>query len=159
MQIKYLGGQDFEIKTKSALISLSESVAIDGFVLPGPGEYEKSGVIVHGVQDENNTIYTIRTEEMNLCYLGCLSRALDENEIKEIGDVDILFLPLGDKGSISVKVALGVLSKIDPYCVIPMLYTDSTEFKSSENAEEVDVLKIKKSDLPQEGRNAYILSN
>ncbi|MEI8143093.1 MAG: MBL fold metallo-hydrolase [Candidatus Berkelbacteria bacterium] len=159
MQIKFLGGEKFEIKTKSATIDLGYTVSIDKFVLPGPGEYEKSGVIVHGIQDESNAIYVIRAEELNICYLGKIGHLLKEDEIKEIGNIDILFLPLGEDGSVKIKEALTMLSKIDPFCVIPMLYTDIAEFTAAEKATSVDLLKIKKSDLPVEGRVAYVLES
>lgn len=159
MQIKYLGKEKFEIKLKDSKVDLGYQLSINNFLLPGPGEYEKSGVFVEGLNDDGNTIYIIKAEDLSICYLGKISHDLREDETKEIGDVDILFVPLGEDGSLPVKKASALISKIDPRIVIPMLYSDLGEFKKSENAsgEELDVLKVKKADLPENEMKIYIL--
>lgn len=160
MQIKYLGVEKFEIKTRDTRISLGYKVSVNDFLLPGPGEYEKSGVFVEGIEDNGNTIYVIKAEEINLCYLGKISHDLREEDAKEIGAVDILFAPMGEENSLPVKKSLLLVSKIDPRIVIPMLYSDLSEFKKSEGIDdgEIDVLKIKKSELPEEERRNVILT-
>jgi L-ascorbate metabolism protein UlaG (beta-lactamase superfamily) len=159
MQIKHQGQDKFELKSKELSIILGPEVSINDFVFPGPGEYEKGGAILNGIADGDNTIYVLRVEEMNICYLGHIKHDLSEDETKQIGDVDILFLPLGEEGTIDLKTALKLLSKIDPKIVIPMLYTDLAEFKKSEGItdNELDVLKIRKIDLPEEERQVFIL--
>lgn len=160
MQIKYLGREKFEIRTKETKIDLGYRIFVNNFELPGPGEYEKGGVFVEGISDNGNIIYVLKVEEMNVCYLGKITRDLKEEEAKEIGNVDILFLPLGEDGSVTTKKALDLVTKIDPRIVIPMLYNDLTEFMKSEGISdgEIDVLKIKKADLPEEERKVVILN-
>ncbi|MEI7792809.1 MAG: MBL fold metallo-hydrolase [Candidatus Berkelbacteria bacterium] len=161
MQIKYKGGNKFEVKCKDLDVTFADQLTVNGFVFPGPGEYEKSGAIINGIADGSNTIYIVNAEDMNLCYLGELTHELTEDEVKQIGDVDILFLPLGEKGTVNVKSALKVLTKIDPRVSIPMLYTDLGEFKKGEglvDGNEIDILKIKKSELPEEERKTYLLT-
>lgn len=159
MQIKYLGGEKFEVRSSQTLVSLAYETAIDGFHLPGAGEYEKAGVAVVGIPNGQNTIYVVKIEGINLCYLGKIAQELRSEEIKEIGSVDILFLPLGEDGTLPTKKALQLLSKIDPHVVIPMLYSDLEEFKKSEgiSCSEQEVLKIRKVDLPEEERQVIIL--
>lgn len=159
MQIKHKGGATFEIKSKDIEIRLNGGISIDGFNFPGPGEYEKAGVIVNGIADGENTIYSLKVEDINICHLGHLSHDLTEEEAKQIGDVDILFLPLGEEGSAETKIALKILSKIDPRVVIPMLYADLTEFKKSEAVTdgEVDVYKVKRAELPEDERKVVII--
>lgn len=161
MQIKYLGHEKFEIRTKETKIDLGYKVSVNDFAFPGPGEYEKGGVFVEGIADNGNTIYVLKVEEMNVCYLGKIAHDLKEEEAKEIGNVDILFLPLGEDGSVPVKKAEDILSKIDPRIVIPMLYSDLSEFKNSEGITdgELDILKIKKVELPEEERKVVILKS
>lgn len=159
MQIKYLGSEKFELRTGQTIVNLSYSVSVDGFKFPGPGEYEKGGVSVVGIPNGDNTLYVLRVEDTNLCYLGKLSSELSSGEIKELGNIDILFLPLGLDSTLPVKKALDLVTKIDPRMVIPMLYDDLTEFKKGEGVEdgETEVLKIKKSELPEEERKTVIL--
>ena len=160
MQIKYLGQEKFEIRTKETKIDLGYRVLVNNFEFPGPGEYEKGGVFVEGIADNGNIIYVLKIEEMNVCYLGKIAHDLKEDEAKEIGNVDILFLPLGEDGSVSTKKALDLVTKIDPRIVIPMLYTDLSEFMKSEGITdgEMDVFKIKKAELPEEERKVVILN-
>jgi len=160
MQIKYLGGEKFEIKSKDVRIELGYKIRVNNFEFPGPGEYEKSGVFIEGVVDDGNTIYLVRVDEINICYLGNISHELKEDTAKEIGNVDILFAPLGEDGSLPTQKSLGIISKIDPRIVIPMLYADLSEFKKSEGISdgEIDVLKIKKADLPENERMNVILT-
>ncbi len=159
MQIQYRGKEKFLIKLKDAVIDLGYQVRIDDFLLPGPGEYEKKGISVFSIPDRENTIHIVHAEDMSLCFLGKLTHELTEEEAKQVGDIDILFLPLGDEGTLELKKSLKVLSSIDPKVVIPMLYTDIEEFKKSEGIAdgEFELLKIKKAELPEEQRNIYIL--
>ncbi len=159
MQIKYLGGDKFEIKSKDLEVILSDKVSINSFEFPGPGEYEKAGVIMSGIDDGENTIYVLNIEEMDICYLGKINHDLSEDEAKQIGNVDILFLPLGQSGSVGTKLATKILSAVDPRVVIPMLYEDLSEFKKSEGITdgELDLLKIRKVDLPEAERRIVIL--
>lgn len=161
MQIRYLGKEKFEIRSKDNKIDLGYKILINGFELSGPGEYEKNGIFVEGIADNGNTIYSIRVEDINVCYLGNISHDLREDEAKEIGDVDILFVPQGENGSLPTKKSVALISKIDPKIVIPMLYADLSEFKKSEGVvdEEIDILKIKKSELPEEERKNIILKS
>lgn len=160
MQIRYLDGEKIEIKSNDVKIGLGYEVKVNDFIFRGPGEYEKNGVFIEGIADNGNTIYVIRAEEMNLCHLGKISHDLREEEAKEIGDIDILFVPLGEEGSLSTSKAVNLISKIDPRVVIPVLYSDLKEFKNSEGITdgEMDVLKIKKADLPEDERKNIILT-
>lgn len=159
MQIKYLGAEKFELKTKDVRIMLAYDILINDFELNGPGEYEKSGVFIEGIADNGNTIYLIKAEDINLCYLGKISHDLREDEAKEIGNVDVLFVPMGEDGSLPTKKALDLISKIDPRIVIPMLYTDLSEFMKSEGITdgEMELFKVKKSELPEDERQNVIL--
>ena len=127
-----------------------------------PGEYEEKGIFVEGIPDGGETIYTVKAEEINLCYMGKTAHALKEDEIKEIGDIDILFVPLGETAE-DVKKATALISKIDPKIVIPTFYNDLTlhEFKKAEGIVdgELDILKIKKSELPMDERKNIVLTN
>ena len=160
MQINYLGADKFSIKTKDAKIELENSVDIDNFLIEGPGEYERKNVFVEGVgKGEGETVFVIRAEDLALCYLGRLKKPLSDEDIKRIGDVDILFVPLGEEETLEVEKANEVINKIDPRVVIPMLYSDLAKFKEVEGVSngEVESYKVKKSDLPSEERNIVII--
>lgn len=159
MQVKYLGNEKFEVRSRDAKIDLGYTVKVNDYEFAGPGEYEKNGVFVEGIADNGNTIYVIHADDLSICYLGKIAHDLRESEAKEIGDVDILFVPLGEEGSVPTKKALSLISLIDPRIVIPMLYSDLSEFMKSEGIHdgEQEVLKVKKSDLPSDQRMNVIL--
>ena len=162
MIIKYLGDEKFEIKTATVKVNLSrDGIQVEDFKVVSPGEYEHKGVSIQGVDPDegNGTIYLCTIEDMTLLYPALLKEKISEEAAKEIGDVDILFVPLGEEESLKVKEAQKLISDIDPRVVIPMLYSDISEFKTAEGIadSEIDVLKIKKIDLPQEERKFYIL--
>lgn len=149
------------------------SIKGEPFVISEPGEYETKGVFVCGIpafHDDNQgkergniIIYKIHSEEMNLVHLGDLGCDLNDEQLEKIGDVDILFIPVGEVYTIDTKKAKEIVSIIEPRIVIPMHYqipglklksklSNADEFLkiSGLPAEKIDKLKISKKDLPQD---------
>ena len=103
------------------------------FLITNPGEYDVKGIPIQGINsfhDENkgkdrgmNTIYVFEVENMKLCHLGDFGQAeLTPEQVEEIGEVDILFIPVGGVYTIDAKGAGKVLNQIEPKVVIPMHY-------------------------------------
>ena len=67
-----------------------------------------------------NTIFTFNVDGIQVCHLGDLGHALSEKELKEIGPVDILLIPVGGYFTIDPKEATQVAEQIKPKVVIPM---------------------------------------
>jgi len=144
----------------------------EAFIIDGPGEYEKQGISVRGVQSFHdkssgkergpNTIYVIKGEEMTVCHMGDFGQEkFEEHQLEEIGDVDILMIPVGGVYTIDYKEAVNVIGQIEPKIIIPMHY--KTEGRMTEIAgpdkflkeiglkpEKVDKFKIAKKNLPVE---------
>jgi len=59
---------------------------------------------------------------MRICHLGDLGHQLEGSKIAEIGEVDILLVPVGDCFTIGAKVATTVCQALNPKVVIPMHY-------------------------------------
>ena len=101
-------------------------------VVSGPGEYEIAGISIIGIpcfHDEKkgelrgkNTIYIIEAEGLRVCHLGDLGHPLAQEQIEEIGEVDILMVPVGGEFTVGPKEASGVVMDIEPKIVIPMHY-------------------------------------
>ena len=149
-----------------------EDVGPETFIIKNPGEYEKNGIAVLGINSYHdksegkergsNTIYVIKAEDMTVCHLGDLGQEkLDEKQVEEIGDVDILMIPVGGSYTINYKEALEVISQIEPKIVIPMHYKVKDLNVDIESAdkfvkelgltpEKVDKFKIAKKTLPAE---------
>lgn len=152
----------------------------DPFIIEGPGEYELKGVFIRGIsswhdasegsQRGGNTIYTIEAEEMRLCHLGDLGqRELTERQLEEIGEVDILIIPVGGVYTINGSEAPKIISQIEPRLVIPMHYAlpklkvkleGPEKFLKAmgiKNTEPLPRLNIKKKDLPEEESRIILL--
>lgn len=101
-------------------------------VVAGPGEYEISGISIIGISSFHddkkgelrgkNTIYVIEAEGLRLAHLGDLGHFLSEAAVEEIGQVDILILPVGGVFTIGAKEATQVVMDIEPKIIIPMHY-------------------------------------
>lgn len=149
-----------------------EDAGPEAFVVKMPGEYEKNGIAVRGIpsfHDKSqgtergpNSIYVIKAEDMTLCHLGDLGQdKLDDNQIEEIGDVDILMIPVGGSYTMNYKEAVEVISQIEPKIVIPMHYkikdlnmdidgADKFIKELGLTPDKVDKFKINKKILPTE---------
>jgi len=103
------------------------------FILETPGEIELDGIFIEGVEtfhDNNNgndfgknTVFMIKSEGLNIVHLGDLGeKKLKEEMVERLGDVDILFVPVGGKTTIGYSEAVGVVNQIEPKFVIPMHY-------------------------------------
>ncbi len=110
-----------------------EAVNEEAFVIDGPGEYEVENTLIRGIfsyhDDEKgkergvNTIYVLESEGMNVCHLGDLGqKELTDNQLKEIGEVDVLLIPVGGNYTIGAKTASKIISQLEPKAVIPMHY-------------------------------------
>ncbi|MCD6599843.1 MAG: MBL fold metallo-hydrolase [Dehalococcoidia bacterium] len=75
---------------------------------------------VQGEQRGANTVFCFRLDEMNLCHLGDLGHVLSAGQVEEIGDVDILFTPVGGFYTIDAAAASQVCDQLKPKVVIPM---------------------------------------
>lgn len=113
--------------------SNKQAVKGDPFFIESPGEYEVSDIFITGINsfhDENkgkdkglNTIYTIETEDLRLCHLGDFGqKEMEDKQLQDIGEVDILMIPVGGVYTIDAKGATKIISQIEPRLVIPMHY-------------------------------------
>jgi L-ascorbate metabolism protein UlaG (beta-lactamase superfamily) len=114
-------------------------------LVKGPGEYEISGVLILGLgtfhdsvkgqSRGKNTIYLMEIDGVNVLHLGDLGHMLGDEQVEEIGNVDILLLPVGGIATINAAMAAEVIRKLEPKVVIPMHY--KTE-KNGRDLEPVD---------------------
>jgi L-ascorbate metabolism protein UlaG (beta-lactamase superfamily) len=106
----------------------------------GPGEYEVSGVFVTGIltfhdaeegkERGKNTVYLIEMEDVRLCHLGDLGHPLSTSQVEEIGEVDVLMVPVGGVSTIDAGAAAEVVRLLQPGIVIPMHYkTEALRFE------------------------------
>ncbi|MEN9920695.1 MAG: hypothetical protein RL538_588 [Candidatus Parcubacteria bacterium] len=130
-------------------------------VIDTPGEYEMGNVTARGFgvkttydkHETYNTIYQVQMEEMNLVFLGALGDIeIDPKILSELGDIDILFLPIGGGDVISVPQASKLAVKLEAKLIIPMHYDAATlklflKEEGQEGLKPVDKLTIKRKEV------------
>ena len=136
------------------------------FVANGNGEYEISGIYIKGIgsNGRNNTVYSIVLEDISICHLGALSKEMDPSLKETVGEVDILFIPIGGGELLDPQKAAGVAIHLEAKIVIPMNYNESQlkqfikEFGAGE-ATAADKLTIKKKDLADKKGEVVVLKS
>ncbi len=143
------------------------------FVVSGPGEYEVGDVTARGYGVETmyggvkkyNTIYQVILEGINMVFLGALGdENIDPQILGELGDIDILFVPIGGGDVLDVPAASKLATKLEARCIIPMHYTDVAlkAFLKEEGVDTVDAIEkltIKKKDLAEMEGEIVVLSS
>ncbi len=99
-------------------------------VVQGVGSHQAKGIQFKGIataHDESsgkergsNTIFCFTLDGINVCHLGDLGHDLSEQAVADIGDVDVLLIPVGGNFTIGTAVANGVCKRLAPKVVIPM---------------------------------------
>jgi L-ascorbate metabolism protein UlaG (beta-lactamase superfamily) len=104
-------------------------------VVQGVGSHEAKGVRFNGVataHDESsgkergtNTIFCFALDGINVCHLGDLGHDLSDQTVADIGDVDVLLIPVGGNFTIDAPVANGICRKLAPRVIIPMHFKNA----------------------------------
>lgn len=98
-----------------------------------PGEYEIGGVVVTGISSFHdntngsergkNIIFHLMFDGLNIVHLGDLGQSrLTEEQVAQIGQTDILLIPVGSVYTIDSKQASQIVSQLEPKIIIPMHY-------------------------------------
>jgi L-ascorbate metabolism protein UlaG (beta-lactamase superfamily) len=129
-----LGKQTADIVTIShPHPSHSNAAGVTGaHVIKGPGEYEIAGVLILGVTAYHdgvkgqakgkNTVYLMEVDGVSICHLGDIGHVLTDEQIEQIGKIDILMVPVGGVSTINANMAAQIVRKVEPKMVIPMHY-------------------------------------
>ncbi len=105
-------------------------------VIEGPGEYGVAGFDIRGISARrhidgpneplNSTIYRVEIGEARIGVLGNIDKKLSDEQLEELGVLDILVIPIGGGGyTLDATDAAGVVRSVDPKVVIPIHYADS----------------------------------
>ena len=133
--LKDLGLKSITKQDNVALFTTLPSKNPDArLVITDPGEYEVSEVSIFGIaarahMDEPGiktaTIYKLLFDDTRVCILGHVYPDLTEDQLEEIGAVDILIAPVGGNGyTLDGVGALHLIKQIEPKLVIPTHYDD-----------------------------------
>lgn len=147
-----------------------EMIRTQPYVLRGPGEYEIGGVFItgiamHTVRDADvqlNVAYLFDYDSLTVLHLGDLAHVPDQSFTEELGQVNVLLVPVGGGNGLKAAQAAEVVALIEPDFIIPMHYElpgltvplepvdRFLKAMGVSKVQEVDVLKISPSELPEQ---------
>jgi L-ascorbate metabolism protein UlaG (beta-lactamase superfamily) len=148
-------------------------------VIKGPGKHMAQGMEFRGIathHDEEggrlrgaNTVFCFQLDGVAVCHLGDLGHVLRDQEIRSIGPVDLLFLPVGGKYTLDAKRAWQVIGQLQPRIAVPMHFqTEVLKFRLGRVEEflrgheyegPLDSLEISGEDLEVEGLRVVLLNH
>ncbi len=73
-----------------------------------------------GAERGHNLIHVFDADGMRLAHLGDLGHPLTDQQVKAMGKVDILLIPVGGHYTIDAETAAAQVEKLNPKVVIPM---------------------------------------
>jgi len=78
---------------------------------------------VAGTQRGANVIYVFETDGIRVCHMGDFGQSeLRAEQLEAIGDIDLLFVPVGGMATIDGRAAAELVEQLDPSWVVPMHY-------------------------------------
>lgn len=169
------------VSKRDPLHNYTSGIQGSPFIVDKPGEYEVKGVFIQGLIPRNsesekgsrNIMYLIKMDGIRLLHLGDLEASLSSEDREKLNGVDVLMIPVGEKGTISVGKAIEVINQIEPEIVIPMRYklphlkeklsplSKFCEEMGISEKNKLDKLSISKKKLPREDEETkiFILKN
>ena len=77
----------------------------------------------NGLQRGKNSVFVIEVDGLVICHLGDLGHELTDEQVKAIGKVDVLMIPIGGIYTINGEQAQAVMKQLKPRLfVLPMHY-------------------------------------
>jgi L-ascorbate metabolism protein UlaG (beta-lactamase superfamily) len=73
-----------------------------------------------GKQRGPNTVFCFTIDDIRLCHLGDLGHLLNQKQLAEIGEVDVLLIPVGGVFTIGASEAAEVCHQLNPRLIFPM---------------------------------------
>lgn len=166
-------------KLKADVVTISHDVpghnALDmirtqPYVLRGPGEYEIGGVFITGIAlhtvnetaEQLNVAYLYDYDNLTVLHLGDLAHVPDQSVIEELGQVNVLLVPVGGGNGLKAAQAAEVVALIEPDFIVPMHYElpglsialepvdRFLKAMGVSKVQEAEVLKISASELPEQ---------
>lgn len=138
-KVSLVGGTDIPTRDSIVLATESRFISDDGgagesvITVEGPGEYEVGDISIRGVAAQRHidtelggtTMYTVVAGGIRVAILGNIASSLSEDQLEELGVVDLLVIPVGGGGYTLDSVdASKIVRQVEPKVVIPVHYHD-----------------------------------
>lgn len=107
------------IQGEPEVIRSAGECAIDSINIKGVPAFHDEA---KGAKRGPNIIFVFEIDGLRICHLGDLGHLLSKSQLEEIGDIDVLLIPIGGTFTVNAEGALAVIDQISPKIVIPMHY-------------------------------------
>ncbi len=145
--LKDLGRKSIIKEGDVALFTNNLSSDIARLSICDPGEYEIGEISIVGIpakpfinddSKENVTMFRLMVADVAILVTGHILGDLDVSQKEVIGNIDIMFVPIGNNGyTLDAMGVLGLIKDIEPKLVIPTHYK-SDKLKYSVGQESLD---------------------
>jgi len=132
-----------------------------------PTYHDESG----GSERGENTIFVFAVDGMNICFAGDLGHPLSNEQIKAIGPLDLLLIPVGGTYTVDADGAAKIAEALNPKLIIPMHFkTDKCALPISEvdgflekmpkvNQLKQSEIELSQDKLPDAGTEVWVLNH
>lgn len=108
------------LKERGKVFSMKKGTfRVNGFTVTGFEAYHDK---FKGKRRGKVVIYLIQIEGLRILHVGDLGHLLDDKTIQNLGEVDILMVPVGGTFTINGEEALKLSDMIKPKAIVPMHY-------------------------------------
>jgi L-ascorbate metabolism protein UlaG (beta-lactamase superfamily) len=159
------------------LDKISGNLTDNFIVFDRPGEYETRGVYITSITTPlsskqkvavPNIVFKFDFNGVSVAHLGDINTKLTDEQLEDLGDVDILLIPVGGGETCDGSMAAEIVRAIEPRIVIPMHFkTDGVTWDVADEkkflkemggtAAKEAKLKISRKDLPEDTTKIIIL--
>jgi len=121
------------VRGNPKVVKGSVKTEIKGIAIKGISSYHDDA---GGKKRGQNTIFCFIVDGVRVCHLGDLGHQLSDQQVAEIGTVDILLIPVGGYYTIDGKVATRVCNQLKPKVIIPMHWNYKWSFSEIASVDE-----------------------
>lgn len=139
-KISLVGLKDLNVKGAVEIASENRFVINDPdatLIIDSPGEYGVSGFDILGIparrhldseaEGKLSTIYRVKIEGIRIGIVGNIYEKLSDEQLEQLGVLDILIIPVGGNGyTLDATGAVSLVRAINPKIVIPVHYADNS---------------------------------
>lgn len=137
-KLSIVGLKDLK-KPDSIEVATEERFAVNSdesrVVITTPGDYGVADFDIHGIAAQRHldasdsellsTMYRIETGDIRVGVIGNIYESLNDEQIEELGVLDVLIVPIGGNGyTLDAVGAVKLIGKIGPKIIIPVHYAD-----------------------------------
>ncbi len=137
-KLSLVGLKDLDVKNSVELATEERFIVNDPeatLVIDGPGEYGVADFDILGIPARRHldaeasgklsTIYRVEISNVRIGIIGNVYEKLSDDQLEQIGVLDILIIPVGGNGyTLDATGAVGLVKAIEPKIVIPIHYAN-----------------------------------